>query len=123
MDFLTLVVKMFGSISFGLDEAEYVMREIHEGNCESYIGGRTLSQKDLLAGYFWPTLEQDATRLITTCLSCQKHLQLSQHLVEFLKVKTTLCPFEQWRLDIMGPFLVELSQNKFLLVAMDYFSK
>ncbi|XP_075481144.1 uncharacterized protein LOC142521856 [Primulina tabacum] len=33
------------------------------------------------------------------------------------------CPFDQWGMDIVGPFPVARAQKKFLLVAMDYFSK
>ncbi|XP_075494717.1 uncharacterized protein LOC142532281 [Primulina tabacum] len=33
------------------------------------------------------------------------------------------CPFDQWGMDIVGPFPVARAQKKFLLVAVDYFSK
>ncbi|XP_073051360.1 uncharacterized protein [Primulina eburnea] len=33
------------------------------------------------------------------------------------------CPFDQWGMDIVGPFSVARAQKKFLLVAVDYFSK
>ena len=36
---------------------------------------------------------------------------------------TTLWPFAQWRLDIMGPFLTIVRQLKFLVVGIDYFTK
>ena len=32
-------------------------------------------------------------------------------------------PFVQWGLDIMGPFPTALSQLKFLVVGIDYFTK
>ena len=32
-------------------------------------------------------------------------------------------PFAQWGIDIMGPFLLEKKQLKFLIVAIDYFTK
>lgn len=35
----------------GLEEADYVMHEMHEGNCGGHIGGRMLTQKVLLVGY------------------------------------------------------------------------
>ncbi|KAL0411775.1 UNVERIFIED_CONTAM: hypothetical protein Slati_3767200 [Sesamum latifolium] len=33
------------------------------------------------------------------------------------------CPFTQWGMDIVGPFPVASGQRKFLLVAIDYFTK
>ena len=36
---------------------------------------------------------------------------------------TTLWPFAQWGLDIMGPFLKAIWQLKFLVVGIDYFTK
>ncbi|KAL0400069.1 UNVERIFIED_CONTAM: Transposon Tf2-11 polyprotein [Sesamum radiatum] len=33
------------------------------------------------------------------------------------------CPFMQWGIDIVGPFPLAAGQRKFLLVAIDYFTK
>ncbi|KAK6151566.1 hypothetical protein DH2020_014201 [Rehmannia glutinosa] len=33
------------------------------------------------------------------------------------------CPFSKWGIDIVGPFPVASGQRKFLIVAVDYFSK
>ena len=32
-------------------------------------------------------------------------------------------PFAQWGIDIMGPFLLGKKQLRFLIVAIDYFTK
>ncbi|GAV61975.1 hypothetical protein CFOL_v3_05500, partial [Cephalotus follicularis] len=37
-------------------EADYTLREVHEGVCGNHTGGRTLSNKLLRQGYFWPTM-------------------------------------------------------------------
>ncbi|XP_042426066.1 uncharacterized protein LOC122013918 [Zingiber officinale] len=47
----------------GLDEAEYALKEIHQGCCGSHVGGRALSWTILLAGYFWHTLQKDAQQM------------------------------------------------------------
>ncbi|XP_074556260.1 uncharacterized protein LOC141812118 [Curcuma longa] len=105
------------------EEADYVMREIHQGCCGNHIGGRTLVRKILLAGYFWPTMQADADQLVRTCLSCQKHQTMSHQPTELLKTSSVSCPFDQWGMDIVGPFPLGPGQKKFLLVAVDYFSK
>ena len=37
-------------------EADYVLREIHEGICGNHAGTRSLGGKALRARYYWPTL-------------------------------------------------------------------
>ena len=34
------------------DEADYVMRKIHEGECENHLGKRNLAQKAFRQGYY-----------------------------------------------------------------------
>lgn len=38
-------------------------------------------------------------------------------------VVTAPCPFAQWGTDLVGPFPMATEQRKFLVVAVDYFSK
>ncbi|KAL2250116.1 UNVERIFIED_CONTAM: hypothetical protein Sindi_2485300 [Sesamum indicum] len=54
------------------ERAEYVMREIHEGSCGNHSGGRSLAQKVIRQGYFWPTLVKDTKELVKRCEACQK---------------------------------------------------
>ncbi|RDY02386.1 Tf2-6, partial [Mucuna pruriens] len=49
------------------DEAKYVMREVHEGVCGTYIGGRALASKIARAGYYWPTLKGDCMNYVKKC--------------------------------------------------------
>ena len=44
----------------GPQEAEYALTEVHSGICGEHLGGRALATKILRAGFFWPTLQQDA---------------------------------------------------------------
>jgi len=39
-----------------LEEANYMLCEIHEGTCGNHAGARSLAGKELRAGYYWPTL-------------------------------------------------------------------
>ncbi|GKV12017.1 hypothetical protein SLEP1_g23223 [Rubroshorea leprosula] len=45
-------------------EAEYTLREVHEGVCGSHIGARTLAHKVLRQGYYWPNMYKDATQFV-----------------------------------------------------------
>lgn len=46
------------------DEADYVMREVHEGICENHSERRTVVHKLVRAGYYWPTMQNDSTDLV-----------------------------------------------------------
>ncbi|KAL0456792.1 UNVERIFIED_CONTAM: hypothetical protein Slati_1018400 [Sesamum latifolium] len=67
-------------------------------------GTRILANKALRAGYFWPTMKQDAIRLVSKCERCQKHSSLIHQPAEPLTTMLSPCPFTQWGMDIVGPF-------------------
>ncbi|XP_075655257.1 uncharacterized protein LOC142625500 [Castanea sativa] len=54
------------------EEAKYVLHEIHEGICGDHAGPRSLVSKVVRAGYFWPTMQVDATELVMRCDKCQR---------------------------------------------------
>ena len=53
------------------EEANYVLREIHEGVCSNQSRAKTLAFKALWQGYFWPTMHQDAKGITKNCRVCQ----------------------------------------------------
>ncbi|GAV72417.1 RVT_3 domain-containing protein [Cephalotus follicularis] len=59
-------------------EADYALREVHEGVCGNHTGGRTLSHKLVRQGYYWPTLHQDAVDLVRRCDKCQRNANISR---------------------------------------------
>nr|GEY91807.1 reverse transcriptase domain-containing protein [Tanacetum cinerariifolium] len=48
-------------------QAEYVMREIHEGSCSMHAGPQSVVAKAIRLGYFWPTMHKDARDMIRKC--------------------------------------------------------
>lgn len=52
-------------------EANYMMRETHEGICGNHSGGRSLSQKELHQGYYWLTMLKDVMELVKVYDKCQ----------------------------------------------------
>ncbi|KAL0411872.1 UNVERIFIED_CONTAM: hypothetical protein Slati_3776900 [Sesamum latifolium] len=89
-----LVVKQVEGTYEAKEEKEgiHILQEVHSGCCGAHVGTRILANKALRAGYFWPTMKQDAIRLTMG-------------------------------IDIVGPFPLAVGQRKFLLVAVDYFTK
>ncbi|GKB78110.1 reverse transcriptase domain-containing protein [Tanacetum coccineum] len=55
------------------EQANYVLREAHFGSCDAHAGARSIAQKVARPGYYWPTMYQDATKIIETCEKCQHH--------------------------------------------------
>nr|GFC16848.1 reverse transcriptase domain-containing protein [Tanacetum cinerariifolium] len=104
-------------------QAEYVMKEIHEGSSSMHAGPRSVVAKAIRLGYFWPTLHKDAQDMIRKCSDCQIHRLVTRHSQQPLTPITALWPFYKWGIDIAGPFPEGLGKVKFLIVAMDYFTK
>ena len=66
---------------------------------------------------------KDATELIKKCKICQEHAQISHLPSEPLTSITSPWPFQQWRLNILGPLPIGKGQCKFIVVGVDYFTK
>ena len=59
------------------EDADYVLREVHEGVCGNHIGARALAGKVLRQGYYWPTMLRDAIKLVRKCKVCQEQAKIS----------------------------------------------
>ncbi|XP_071739707.1 uncharacterized protein [Rutidosis leptorrhynchoides] len=57
----------------GPQEAETVIREVHEGTCGMHSGFRIVVGKIMHLGYYWPSMYRDTSDVIKNCLSCQRH--------------------------------------------------
>ena len=54
------------------EEAKYILEEIHEGICGDHTGPRSLVNKVVQIGYFWPTIQVNAVELVKKCDKCQR---------------------------------------------------
>ncbi|GJU59426.1 reverse transcriptase domain-containing protein [Tanacetum coccineum] len=104
-------------------QADYVIREIHEGSCSMHAGPRSVVAKAMRLGYYWPTMHRDAREMIRACNDCQVHRLVPRNPQQPLTPITTPWPFYKWGIDIAGPFPEGLGKVKFLIVVMDYFTK
>nr|GEV46620.1 hypothetical protein [Tanacetum cinerariifolium] len=67
-------------------------------SCSMHAGPRSVVAKALRSGYYWPTMHADARKLIRECSDCQG-------------------------IDIAGLFSKGPGKVKFLILAIDYFTK
>ena len=79
----------------GKEDANYILREVHEGICGNHIGARTLAGKALRQGYYWPTMLKDTTKLVRKCKACQEHAKISHLPYEPLTSVTSPWLFQQ----------------------------
>nr|GEX24226.1 hypothetical protein [Tanacetum cinerariifolium] len=85
-------------------QADYIMREFHEGSYSMHAGPRSVVTKAIRLGYYWPTMHQDARDMIRKCNDCQIHRPVTRHPQQSLTPITALWPFYKWGIDIAGPF-------------------
>ncbi|GJR36059.1 reverse transcriptase domain-containing protein [Tanacetum coccineum] len=104
-------------------QANYVLREIHEGSCSMYSCPRSVVAKAIRTGYYWPTMHEDARKLIRECNDCQIHRPIPRNPQQNITHITSPWPFYKWGIDIAGPFPEGPGKVKFLIVAIDYFTK
>lgn len=95
------------------EETEYVIREIHERCCEDHIGMISLARKNLVAGFWWPTMNFDSSKIVQACEGCHQHGNFMHNPIFSLKPIRASCPFDQWGLNIIGPFPIASKRNSF----------
>ena len=104
-------------------EANAVLAEAHSGVCGTHQGAKTLSRRLVRAGLFWSNMHDDATNLVRKCESCQKASNLS-NIPAYERINiASAWPFDLWGIDILGLFPQASRQRKFIIVAVEYFTR
>ena len=105
------------------EQVEYVMNELHNGTCVMHCGQKTPAAKIIRAGYYWPTVCQDCSEYVKKCKDYQENgLLIHQLSIELHSIRSPW-PFAKWGMDIVRPFLPASKQRRFLIMAIDYFTK
>ncbi|KAJ3696801.1 hypothetical protein LUZ61_000506 [Rhynchospora tenuis] len=110
-------------ICVGRAKADELLKETHQGICGSHQGSRTLGKRIMRQGYYWPSLRKDAEDLVRRCAQCQFHARIDHKPPNKLKSITSPWPFDIWGMDILGPFPQAKGNLKFIVVAVEYFTK
>ncbi|XP_075087678.1 uncharacterized protein LOC142169679 [Nicotiana tabacum] len=105
-------------------EATRLLEEIHAGTYIPHMNGFTLAKKILRVGYFWMTIESDSICYVQKCNQCQIHGDLIQVPPNELNVMGSPWSFVAMGMDVIGPIeLAASNRHRFILVAIDYFTK
>ncbi|GJW40883.1 reverse transcriptase domain-containing protein [Tanacetum coccineum] len=99
------------------------VRAIQRKSGRMHAGTRSVVAKAIRTGYYWPTMHADARKMIRECQDFQVHHPVPRNLQQKLTPILSPCPFYKWGIDIAGPFPEGPGKVKFLIVAIDYFTK
>ena len=66
------------------NEANYVLREVHERAYGNHSRVRSLIHKVVRAGYYWPTIQADAKAYVKVCDQCQRFSNIPRQPLEYL---------------------------------------
>ncbi|CAL2260095.1 unnamed protein product [Prunus armeniaca] len=100
-----------------------VLCKIHDGECGNHSGGRSLAQKALNIGYFWPTMRHDSAEYVKKCDRCQRYKPIPNLPAEVYHPQNSPWPFMQWAIDLVGPLPPAPAKKEMMIVATDYFTK
>ena len=99
-----------------------ILQHCHEGLTGGHQAANYTARKVLDAGFYWPTIYQDARTFVQVCDSCQRSGKLSARDEMPQTSIQTVEIFDIWGIDFMGPFSSSFG-HKYILVAVEYFSK
>ena len=99
------------------------MKELHEGIWGLHTRGCSLATKVVCADYYWPTLWANALDFTKKCRRCQEFADISCIPADNLHSLSFPWPFVVWGMNMLGPLPKAPRAIKYLLVAIDYFTK
>ncbi|XP_076934009.1 uncharacterized protein LOC143600115 [Bidens hawaiensis] len=79
----------------GAEDANYLIREVHEGICDLHSSPRMVVAKLMNAGYYWPGMHMDTVKEIGKCDLCQRHAPNTLRPKNELVPVTSAWPFQK----------------------------
>jgi ribonuclease HI len=104
-------------------EGMELMKEIHAGLCGSHIGSRSLMGKVFRQGFYWPKAALDVAESVQKCEGCQKCARDQKQSSSLTQLIQPTWSLQRWGLDLLGPLPPAQGNLKYVVVAVEYFSK
>jgi ribonuclease HI len=104
-------------------EGQELMKEIHAGLCGSHIGSRPLLGKVFRQRFYWPKVASDAADLVQKCENFQRCAKDQKQPSSLIQLIQPTWPLQRWGLDLLGPLPPSQGNLKYVVVAVEYFSK
>ena len=83
------------------EDAEKVLKELHDGPEGEHFVGHTTAHKILISSYYWPTLFKYTHTYVRNCKTCQTSAGREKRVAIPLQPMTVSRPSEKWGLDII----------------------
>jgi transposase InsO family protein len=101
-------------------ELEPVMQIMHDHPISAHFSVKATYEK-IKERYYWPNMRKDVEEFIKSCDNCQRRNKpKGKHELHSIRIK------EPWYLigiDIVGPLPITENGNRYIVTAMDYFTK
>ncbi|KAK0592411.1 hypothetical protein LWI29_018735 [Acer saccharum] len=104
-------------------EAYDVLKSLHQEECGNHSDARSLSNRAITAGYYWPTMRVDSQNHVKSCDKCQRFAPMSHLPPGMLNSISAPWPFMKWGMDIVGKLPAAPGGVVYMLVLTDYFTK
>jgi len=102
-------------------EVDQVLISFHDRFGIGHGWAHSTANQILWAGYYWPTLFEDAHSHVRTCHICQTAAHRERHAAMPLQPVVEVRPFAQWGLDFIGTINPPSSVgHRYILTATDY---
>src|SRR6266540_44601 len=102
------------------NKIELILSLAHEHSLSGHFELEATLSK-LKERYYWPKMKYNIKSYIQTCNQYQRHGKIiDENELHSIKVKEQ---FYQWGIDIVGSLIETLRENKYIVVAIDYFTK
>ena len=103
-----------------LAQVEPVLFHLHQDMSGAHLGVDAVFEK-AKKRYYWPQMYEDIRKYVNTCDTCQRReAQVRKEMLIPLQVKE---PFHRIGIDIKGPLPRTQQGNRYIIVAIDYFTK
>ena len=99
-----------------------LIEEMHGGITSGHLGEKKTLNR-LRKRFYWVGMRRDVIEWTRACDTCRARLGPQHQGRAPLQLYLSGAPMERVGVDITGPFPVTSSGNRFILVAMDYFTK
>ena len=99
-----------------------VLEEMHGGSSGGHLGANKTLDK-VRQRYYWLNLRADVERWCQQCDTCTASRGPRTRSRGLMQQYNVGAPFERIAIDVAGPFPMSERGNRYLLVAMDYFTK
>jgi IS30 family transposase len=74
-------------------------------------------------GFYWPKAASDAADLVQKCENCQRFAKEHKQPSSLTQLIQPTWPLQRWGLDLLGPLPPAQGNLKYVVVAVEYFSK